>query len=317
MAVIDTLNVNLQAITTGLTKGLSKGQNAIASFASKANSALSGVTTAFAGIFSVGAAKSFIQDGLQLADEINDTAASLQISSESFNRLRHAAEMSDVPIETLTMGLKQVAKLGIDPERGLLWFSDQISQMPDKFQRAAQATDVFGKAGIALLPLLNQGSANIKKMGDEVAGAFSDKNVAAMNDADNAMKDLAESWRSLKIAVATEISPDIKAATEWLKSKKPEDTRKLIAGQAEDVRSWWQFIGGLGGNEQAMFASKTSAAASKALLGGDVSKNELQKIIAQLEAQNRGQDRVTDLLRLMLEETKKPLVDSNTKPAEL
>jgi hypothetical protein len=229
MAVIDTLTVNLAAQTAGLTKGLKSAESQVKGFANSIKGPLAAVSAAFAGAFTIGAAKNFVQSGLEFADEIADTAARLQITAESLNRLRHAAEMSDVPMDTLVMGMERLAKtLGVAPDVALLKFADQISQMPDKFERAKAATEIFGKSGVRLIPLLNEGSAGLNKLGDEVAGMFSPENTKKLNDVDQAWKAITESFKKLRHEVVVELAPGLTQI--GIELKGILDTYKVLVG---------------------------------------------------------------------------------------
>jgi hypothetical protein len=236
MAVIDTLTVNLAAQTAGLTKGLKSAEGAIGSFSKNATKALAGFGAAFAAAFSISKVTSFVKSGLDFADEISDTAARLQITAESLNQLRHAAELNDVPFETLTMGMERLAKtLGVAPDKALHQFADEISRMPNKFERAKAATEVFGKSGIKLIPLLNQGSAGLTKLGSEVAGLFSPERLKKFDEANDAIRDLGEAFNTLKLQVLPDLAPAIKSIATEMKSilESYRALRGIVGGEAD------------------------------------------------------------------------------------
>jgi hypothetical protein len=206
MAVIDTLTVNLAAQTAGLTKGLKSAEGAIGSFSKNATKALAGFGAAFAAAFSISKVTSFVKSGLDFADEISDTAARLQITAESLNQLRHAAELAD-----------------------------EISRMPNKFERAKAATEVFGKSGIKLIPLLNQGSAGLTKLGSEVAGLFSPERLKKFDEANDAIRDLGEAFNTLKLQVLPDLAPAIKSIATEMKSilESYRALRGIVGGEAD------------------------------------------------------------------------------------
>jgi len=226
MAVIDTLTLNLTTQVAGLSKGLKSAEGMIGTFSKNATKALAGFGAAFAGVFTVSKLTGFLQSGADFADNISDTAARLQITAESFNQLRHAAELSDVPVEDLTRGMERLSKeMNEAPDVALLKFADHIKAMPNIYDRAAAAAEVFGKSGVKLLPLLNQGGMGILELGKEVEGLFSPERQKLLDDYDNAMKSLRETWMKFSIVAAQEAAPAAEKVAIKLKEMVNELTR--------------------------------------------------------------------------------------------
>lgn len=238
MAVIDTLTVNLQAATAGLTKGLTQGQTAVKGFASSVSKDLAFIGGAIGGAFSIKAIGDFVLGGIDAADTLADLAVELNTTAEALNRLRHAAVMSDVESDLLVAGLERMqrtigdAKLGskdaataldrlnvkmfhlgkMDVAEQFKTIAEAISRVKDPTTRAALAVDIFGKSGQKLIPVLMQGEAGINKLGEEVAGMFSPENVKAIGEADDAIKNLKESFVELEHAIAVRTAPAVAAA---------------------------------------------------------------------------------------------------------
>lgn len=335
MAVIDTLTVNLTTQVAGLSKGLKSAENMIGTFSKNATRALAGFGAAFAGVFTVSKLTGFLQSGADFADNISDTAARLQITAESFNQLRHAAELSDVGVEDLTRGMERLAKeMNEAPDVALLKFADHIKAMPNIYDRAAAAAEVFGKSGVKLLPLLNQGGMGILELGKEVEGLFSPERQKLLDDYDNAMKSLRETWMKFAIVAAQEVAPVAK------------DIAVLLAGWANSLakitgtgsgpgaaatresrrlslQSSANFAGGMfpffaaanpAKAEELLFRSFTQGRAA-AILGGDRSggAQEIRELIGAVESLGDDYKQTVKLLQDILNESQK----QPAQPAEL
>ena len=125
------------------------------------------------------------------ADEFNKLSQKIGISVESLTALNYAAKLSDLSIESLTKGIKKLSTNLVEAQQGagdgarlfdalkldpkqfdetdqlLLVLADRFSKMPDGAGKAALAVKLFGKAGLDLIPFLNQGAAGIKAFMEE------------------------------------------------------------------------------------------------------------------------------------------------------
>lgn len=180
--------VVIGANTAGLESGLKKAQQQISGFATSFGSfsffssgpmggAIAGIKTATDKI------QEYIHGVIAAGNEAEktlNTADAFGIPVEQFQVLAGAAGLAGVEIDTLEKGFKELTKtigdarlgksdalislerLGLDPQKTLskglpAAFDDvanAISKMPDPLDRAAAAIDIFGKAGIKILPAL-------------------------------------------------------------------------------------------------------------------------------------------------------------------
>lgn len=129
------------------------------------------------------------------ADEMANLAQRTGVSVEELSRLGYAAKMSDASLEDVSAGLKKLsvnmveaadgtpaaaqkfAQLGISvrdasgnlksSDAVLKEVADRFANMADGAAKSALAQDLFGKSGLALIPLLNSGAAGLKSMADE------------------------------------------------------------------------------------------------------------------------------------------------------
>lgn len=160
---------------------------------------LTGLGAGFAAAFEF---KEAIGSAAELGGAVSKMSRELGISSEDASKLKFAAQELGIPFdnaersfvkfekglagvgdaEDLTFQTGKALKdnikaLGIEvtnadgtarPFNAILNdLSDRFKEMPDGVQKTALATQLFGKSGAELLPLLNKGSEGIKEFGDE------------------------------------------------------------------------------------------------------------------------------------------------------
>lgn len=161
----------------------------------------------------VGAVKSAADYG----DQLDNMSQRTGVAVEELAKLQYAAKLSDTSTEALSKGIGNLSKLMVGAaaggaESGALFerfgislrntdgtmrsttevlydLSDVFTAMPDGPQKTALAMEFFGKKlGQELIPLLNQGGAGLRAMGDEaerlglVLNAEQTKAAADFND---------------------------------------------------------------------------------------------------------------------------------------
>jgi cob(I)alamin adenosyltransferase len=208
------------------TAGLGKLQQS----ATALSSVLGGIA---AGGF-VGSLGSMVRSTVNLADELNKLSQRTGITVESLSAIQNAAELADVTTEEFTGGIRklnlalveaqdgtskvaQVFKaLGVDTTKGaevaLRGISDAFGKLPDGATKAAVATEIFGRSGEKLIPLLNGGSAALDqaRAAAERYGTLISGKLAADAEAfnDNLTK-LGQSARALGVGFANALVPSL------------------------------------------------------------------------------------------------------------
>jgi len=154
------------------------------------------------------AAGSYAANVAQGVDAMNDLAQRTGIGVESLQALQMAAKLSGIDdvtgaVQKLGVEIGQAAesgkteaftKLGLDfqqlqamaPEDQFKAIQAAISALPTPAERAAAAVSIFGKAGVELLPLMNQNLAEVEERMRRLGAIVGDDQVEAiggMNDA--------------------------------------------------------------------------------------------------------------------------------------
>jgi hypothetical protein len=219
---------------------------------------------------SVGALVHFIDKQIEAADQAGKTAQKIGLSTEAFTALAYAAKLADVAQDELVIGLKTLAQQVVNAARGsaeaALGFSqfgigvkngagglrtlqellpeiaDKFAEMPDGIQKTDLAVQFFGRSGIALIPLLNEGSAGLAKMGAEGArfgAVISGQTAKAANEFNDNLEKLKTVVTGFGLAIAVDILPSLKAFTDGLmaNSSAADQNKSSVHGLATVLRA--------------------------------------------------------------------------------
>lgn len=148
---------------------------------------------------------------IDTADDLNDMSQRTGVSVESLSRFGQAAADSGSNIEGVAKGMGQLAKRITDPgsaaskalagigvattdaqgkvrdlDAVMLDISDKFSKMPDGAEKSALAMQLFGKSGVELIPMLNEGRAALEEYQATISGDMA-ASADQFNDALNAI----------------------------------------------------------------------------------------------------------------------------------
>ncbi len=154
----------------------------------------------------------FAKSAADTVDQIGKLAQKVGVTVEQMSALKYAAELSDVSIEGLGAGLRNLSKFmvenrieGVGVEEQLLRIADEFSRTADNEYKTAAAMKYFGKAGADLIPLLNEGRAGIeelRKEAERLGLIFSTEAAKAAAEFNDNMKRLEGTVTSLKVQIA-------------------------------------------------------------------------------------------------------------------
>jgi len=137
----------------------------------------------------------FVSSTAEVGHEAALTAQKVGMNTQALMGLEYAASLSSVSNEELTMGLKFLSRHMFDASKGsaeamrnfnilgiktrdagghlrgadnvLGDISDKFASMPDGAKKTALAVELFGRGGIAMIPMLNKGRAELHKFSAE------------------------------------------------------------------------------------------------------------------------------------------------------
>ncbi|MFO1461889.1 MAG: hypothetical protein U1G08_21115 [Verrucomicrobiota bacterium] len=111
---------------------------------------------------------------LEVADEMGKAAQKAGVTAEKFSAVAFAAKLSDVSIETLQVGFKGLSawmerngQIGRDIVEVLVEQAGAFEGMADGAAKTNLAVELFGRSGLEMIPLLNQGSDALRRQMEE------------------------------------------------------------------------------------------------------------------------------------------------------
>ena len=146
----------------------------------------------------------------EYAESIYHASNLAGVSTEQMSRLVQAADDFRVSQETLTGAMGMALKNGFVPTiDNIAALSDELLAIKDPAERAARATEIFGRQWEGVMPLLLQGGDAIR----EATGSISDNLVVTDEAAKNAMDyaaqvdALSDAWTGLKMNAGQAVLP--------------------------------------------------------------------------------------------------------------
>ncbi|MDE2986670.1 MAG: hypothetical protein OXT70_01285 [Chloroflexota bacterium] len=282
-----------------LTDGIRRASKQIDRFQKRAQALNRGLNRAFkAGAVAFGAATAAVNKLTQTGDDIDKFSKRTGLAADEVQRLSHSATLAGSSGEALEKSLVRMAGTlldaqfglqtairplnelglaldelqGLDPDQQFLRIADALRDVDDSSRKAALAQDIFGRAGTQLIPLIDQGSAEITRQGDELerlGGIMSNEFVA---DSAAFRDELARARLALTGALAGGLEP--------LVARLPEFTSQLSQRIAPALRE-------LGSSLSEVLASGGSEAidslANLAAFSSDVVLPAIQLLISGLD----------------------------------
>jgi hypothetical protein len=200
---------------------------------------------AAAGAAAAGGVAVLIKSSIDMADQTGILAGKLGVTTEALSRLQYAAKLSDVSQQSLESGMKRLSRtltesaagtgeaakafealglsakdlinLPVDQQLGAI--GDALNTVENASQKAAIAQQIFGRSGVDLIPILKEGTAGIRSMGDEAerfgAVISGDMAASAMQFNDN-LDRLKVAASGLGLSLAEQALPYLESFTEEL-----------------------------------------------------------------------------------------------------
>lgn len=219
MTVVSSLVIEMAANVARLKTDMDQARKVVDDSMGRITNAVEGAQRAFGLLAAAAGGATFgvaIKNAINLADQMDDLAEKTGITAKALSSLRFAGEATGTPMDALSTGLRKLsqnmasassgskeqaemfARLGVSVNnasgslRGsdavLRDLADRFSAMQDGPGKAALAMELFGKSGVDMVPLLNQGADGIEALHDEavklgaVIGNDFAKQAADFND---------------------------------------------------------------------------------------------------------------------------------------
>lgn len=231
--VVGQLMIELGANVARLESNMAEGKNIVERNTKDMTAAVetfkSVLETLGVGMTAVGFAE-FISKTAEAGEQLHFLSIKTGIAIDDLVGLDLAARMNGGSLEQFGMGVKKLSSYMFDAEKGtqanvdmlhilgvtakeplpaLEQIADQFAKMPDGADKSAVAVKLFGKTGIDMIPMLNQGSEAFREMIEEgkklnpVATEFSAKAV----EFEDSMKKMQAASHGNAMILANEFLP--------------------------------------------------------------------------------------------------------------
>lgn len=266
-----------------------------------------------------------------LGEQLNNMSQITGFSVEKLGGLQLAAATNNVSLEQLTHGITQFSRKLIDATKGqgesaeafnrmgvsirdstgaLKTTDELLGEVADKFKgyedgagKAALAQELFGRAGVQLIPLLNEGSAGLAKLREEAEKAgivMSAETAEAANKLNSNLEVLKAYGQGFWVQVASPIVEGLAKITNAMR-----DARRAGDGfwgsLLEGARKATQMLFGVGDETQEMDVassniSRLARERADALRRGDT--NQVFAVDQQLEYWQERQQELFNVLTI-------------------
>lgn len=177
-----------------------------------------------------------VKSTIDLGDEMNDLSQKVGISVQNLATWTLAANQSGVSIESVAKGVKGLSqfivangdalkKAGVDAQDAngaLIQLADLFQAMPDGVEKTALAVKLFGKAGMDMIPMLNQGSAGLAEAAEKSAeyGRRMALLAPLADKFNDQMAELSLQSKETAMTITTHLLPGLIGMATWLNDLK-------------------------------------------------------------------------------------------------
>ena len=230
--IAGTLEIQLLANMARLQKDMDDAKRSVGGAMGAIERSVGAATTALGALgagLSVAALAAYATRAIDAADAMNDLSQRVGIAVKSLAAYELAASQSGTSMESLAKGIKGLSgnlvehgaalrKAGISAttaDGALRQVADVFAKMPDGMEKTTLAVKLFGKSGMELIPMLNQGSAGLEMAAEKSAKYSAQMSIMAPL-ADTYNDNMAEIAMHNKVAGMTmmnELLPSLIAIT--------------------------------------------------------------------------------------------------------
>lgn len=214
---------------------------------------------AYLGVETVRKLGEMVESTVEAAQSAQHLSMQMGVTTDAIQELGYAAEAADIPAEVLDGAMLRLArgmeqmKAGTGPasdamrklhvsmkdlkgeslDQNLEVLADAFAKMPDGAEKAALATELFGRsAGPRMLQLLNQGKAGIVDLREEahkMGVVMSEEQIEKADELDAAQKKLKFSIIGLKNEAVSAIIPELSKMAEGMREWVGENREAIVS----------------------------------------------------------------------------------------
>lgn len=241
MSVVSAINILLRANTTDLNEKLAVAEVRLHSFGQKASNALNGLK-GIGELILAGVAGFSLESQFEEIEKLARVSERLDIPVEKLAGLKLAANVAGQDFEELTSGLQKMLiavskashgnkeasdtfmQLGVDvkylktlaPEDQFALIADKLQAVSDVADRVNLARSLFGRGGVPILNVIQEGSEGLAKWQRAAEGtgqALGKMDVDKIRDANEAVKLMWANFKGLVQTIVVGLAPAIKVVS--------------------------------------------------------------------------------------------------------
>jgi hypothetical protein len=240
MATIGKLAVQITADTTGLKAGLNDAERTVTSKADAMAASINKIGAVFAALGVAATLKNLTIEAINAADAFDEMAERTGVSVEKLSTLSYAAKVNGATVDDLGMAIKGLSNkmmesldptsasaklfdgLGVSVKNSdgtlravddvLMDISDRFSAMPDGAAKSALSVDLFTRAGLQMIPVLNKGRNGLEDLrieAERMGAKISTETAKQMADFNDNMTRLAVVSGNLGKTIANSLVPEL------------------------------------------------------------------------------------------------------------
>jgi len=173
----------------------------------------------------------------EYAAEVENTMRLTGMSAEETSRMIQVADDMKISTEQLTVAMRFMAKNGMEPNiETLSQLSDEYLALNPGQERAAFLMEKFGRSGLQMGKLMEQGSDKIKEMNASIDEnlIMTDEGIAAADKYRLQVDELSDSWQGLQIQLGSQVVPALSDTLDAMKanSQQMEKDKATMSGFA-------------------------------------------------------------------------------------
>ena len=203
-----TLLVSVGVDTSQFKKGIKEVEGGVGEFTKSAKSIAKDVGVAFAavGVAAVAVKKAWDMTGgtfVNYAEQVKNLSRNIGVSAENTSRLIQVADDVRISYESLGVAMKIAQKQGVDVSiDGLAKLADKYKQLQPGVERTQFLLKTFGRSGMEMGKLLEQGGAGVRKMSDAIDDnlIMTEKGIKASDDYQKSLDNFEDTLLGLQIA---------------------------------------------------------------------------------------------------------------------
>jgi DNA-binding Xre family transcriptional regulator len=182
--------------------------------------------------------KDLVSNSIEAAVQIGHLSQQTGISAENLSVLKYAASQTGVEFETFTKGFKKLSTEVYNADTGskkaektfralgvsqadltakgndmyavLSMVADKFKEMPDGIEKNALASQLFGRAGQQLIPVLDQGAAGVERFraeAEQLGLVLDDKGIQKMEELHREVDKLQSAYKGLGLELTSALAP--------------------------------------------------------------------------------------------------------------